>query len=52
MFTDPMLRQLAEYEAEIGRFLSSTKLCDFFKVWPFSIEKPKEKEVAELKSVV
>ena len=55
MFTetdDPLLCQLAEYEDEIGRFLSSTKLCDFFKVWPFSTKKPQEKEIRELKRVV
>ena len=55
MFTeadDPLLSKLAEYEERIGRFLSSTKLCDFFKVWPFSIEKPQEKEIVELKKVV
>ena len=55
MFTvadDPLLSQLAEYEDEIGRFLSSTKLCHFFKVWPFSTDKPQEKEVAQLKRVV
>ena len=55
MFTetdDPLLCQLAEYEDEIGRFLSSTKLCDFFEVWPFSTEKPQEKEIRELKRVV
>ena len=55
MFTeaeDPLLSQLAEYEHEIDRFLSSTKLCHFFKVWPFSIDKPQEKEVAQLKRVV
>ena len=43
MFTeaeDPLLSQLDEYEDEIGRFLSSTKLCHFFKVWPFSTDKP------------
>ena len=55
MFTesgDPLLSQLAEYEDEIGRFLSSTKLCDFFNVWPFSTEKPQQKEVVKLKRVV
>ena len=55
MFTetdDPLLCQLTEYEDKIGRFLSSTKLCDFFKVWPFSTEKPQEKEIIELKRVV
>ena len=49
---DPLLSQLALYKDEIGRFLSSTKLCHFFKVWPFSTDKPQEKEVAELKRVV
>ena len=55
MFTeadDPILCQLAKYEDEIGRFLSSTKLCDFFIVWPFSTDKPQQKEVLELKRVV
>ena len=55
MFTvadDPLLSQLAEYEDEIGRFFSSTKLSDFFKVWPFSIDRPQEKEVVELKRVI
>ena len=39
MFTkpdDPLLSRLAEYEDEMGKFLTSTKLCDFFTVWPFS----------------
>ncbi len=55
MFTeadDPLLSKLAEYESEMDRFLSSTKLCDFFKVWPFSIDSPQEKEVGKLKNVV
>ena len=55
MFTqrdDPLLGQLVEYENEIGTFLSSTKLCDFFKVWPFSTDKPQEKDILELKRVV
>ena len=49
---DPLLSQLAEYEDEIGRFLSSTKLSDFFKVWPFSIDRPQENEVVELRRVI
>ena len=55
MFTasdDPLLSQLAEYEENLGRFLSSTKLTDFFVVWPFSTDKPQDKEVAELKRVI
>ena len=55
MFTvsdDPLLSQLAEYEENLGRFLSSTKLSDFFVVWPFSTDKPQDKEVAELKRVI
>ncbi len=55
MFTeadDPLLSKLAEYESEMDGFLSSTKLCDFFKVWPFSIDSPQKKEVGELKNVV
>ncbi len=49
---DPLLSKLAEYESEMDGFLSSTKLCDFFKVWPFSIDSPQKKEVGELKNVV
>ncbi len=55
MFTeadDPLLSQLAEYESEMDGFLSSTKLSDFFKVWPFSIDSPQEKEVGKLKNVI
>ncbi len=55
MFTeadDPLLSKLAEYESDMDGFLSSTKLCDFFKVWPFSIKNPQVKEVSELKNVV
>ncbi len=55
MFTDaddPLLSQLAEYESEMDKFLYSTKLSDFFKVWPFSIDSPQEKEVGKLKNVI
>ncbi len=48
MFTeadDPLLSKLAEYGSEMDGFLSSTKLCDFFKMWPFSIDSPQKKEV-------
>ena len=49
---DPVLRQLAEYENDIDEFLASTKLCDFFEVWPFSTDKPLEKDIVELRGVV
>ena len=55
MFTeadDPLLRKLADYENEMDGFLSSTKLCDYFKVWPCTIDNPQAKEVGELKKVV
>ena len=55
MFTkqdDPLLSSLAEYETEIRKFLSSTKICDFFKVWPFSTDEPQKKKIVELKSVL
>ncbi|XP_064390669.1 uncharacterized protein LOC135338460 isoform X1 [Halichondria panicea] len=55
MFTEagnPLLSQLAEYESDMDGFLSLTKLCDYFKVWPCTIDNPQAKEVRELKKVV
>ena len=37
------------YEKEITDFSSKTKVCDFFRIWPFGMPKPEE---ARLKKVV
>ena len=54
MFTKghPLLSKLAEYENHIGQFLSSTNLQDFFRLWPFSVEKPRNKKIGKLKKMV
>ena len=46
---EPLRSDMEKYEKEITDFSSKTKVCDFFRDWPFSIPKPEE---ARLRKVV
>ena len=40
------------YIKEIETFCTATNVSDFFHVWPFSIDKPQEKDIVEFKQTV
>ena len=42
-------KDMETYEKEITDFSSKTKVCDFFRIWPFGMPKPEE---ARLRKVV
>ena len=39
---------LNTYIQKIGDFSSTTKVCDFFKAWPFRLKKPEEAKVKKM----
>ena len=55
MFTDthdPLRCAVDSYVQEIETFCTATIVSDFFHVWPFSIDKPQEKDIVEFKQTV
>ena len=46
---DHLRSDMETYEKEITDFSSKTKVCDFFRIWPFRMPKPEE---ARLRKVV
>ena len=49
---DALLCKVSDYVREIEAFSESTKVCDFYQVWPFSTRKPQAKDVARFKRMV
>ena len=50
--SDSLRHEVSDYIREIEVFSASTKLSDFFHVWPFSIDKPQEKDIVEFRQVI
>ena len=49
---DPLQKQVENYTKEVENFSSSTKVCDFLKVWPFNgMNRPQDADIIEMKKV-
>ena len=45
---EPLRKDMETYEKEITDFSSKTKVCDFFRYWPFRMPKPEEARVRKV----
>ena len=48
---DDLCSEVQDYAKNVTDFCSSTKVCDFLNVWPFSMKKPQDSNIAEMKKV-